>query len=237
MPSPKTMTCWCWCTLLCAIDLIQKDSLCVKTKMRSWKEATVAPDSVHHVHVFLATDLFSFSRRARVHWSCSLSWCSRWASSMCCPQGESWSRAGLEWRRRYWSSSLSPPHRRQHTEPPAHSHQQHKAEPRTAWKSRQAKARQGKQGEERYYGTRRSQTRPDRRTGHYDKGIALCQVHSPNMKCSVTNLAHHTIKNPLTLLKKRRWILSYITIYWPNNKHFLGNGPENLMCRSMIVRL
>lgn len=67
------------------------------------------------------TDLFSFSRRARVHWSCSLSWCSRWASSMCCPQGDSWSRAGLEWRRRYWSSSLSPPHRRQHTEPPAHS--------------------------------------------------------------------------------------------------------------------
>lgn len=69
--------------------------------------------------VFFSTDLFSFSKWARVHCSCSLSWCSRLASSMCCPHGESWSRAGLEWRRRYWSSSLSPPHRRQHTEPPA----------------------------------------------------------------------------------------------------------------------
>lgn len=88
------------------------------------------------------TDLFSFSRRARVRWSCSLSWCSRWASSMCCPHGESWSRAGLEWRRRYWSSSLSPPHRRQHTEPPAHSHQQHKAEQqRRAATSRQKHGR------------------------------------------------------------------------------------------------
>lgn len=96
---------------------------------------------------FLDTDLFSFSRRARVHWSCSLSWCSRWASSMCCPQGESWSRAGLEWRRRYWSSSLSPPHRRQHTEPPAHSHQQHKAEPRTTWdRPKQGKASKAGKG-------------------------------------------------------------------------------------------
>lgn len=96
---------------------------------------------------FLNADLFSFSRRARVHWSCSLSWCSRWASSMCCPQGESWSRAGLEWRRRYWSSSLSPPHRRQHTEPPAHSHQQHKAEPRTTWdRPKQGKASKARKG-------------------------------------------------------------------------------------------
>lgn len=55
-----------------------------------------------------------------------------------------------------------PPHRRQHTEPPAHSHQQHKAEPRTAWGSKEAKARQSKQGEETYYGTRRNQTRLDR---------------------------------------------------------------------------
>lgn len=51
--------------------------------------------------------LFSFSRRWRVRCSSSLSWQSRWASRW--PWGESCSRAGLEWRRRYWSSSLSPP--------------------------------------------------------------------------------------------------------------------------------
>jgi len=105
-----------------------------------------------------ATDLFSFSRRARVRWSCSLSWCSRWASSICCPQGESWSRAGLEWRRRYWSSSLSPPHRRQHTEPPAHSHQQHKAEPQHG---RAENPTQDEQDEDRCYRMRHNETRQD----------------------------------------------------------------------------
>lgn len=140
---------WSWCTTICAINLVW--IYCVKTNMRQWlhhpdksrKEPSSRLSALSCLFV-LDTDLFSFSRRARVHWSCSLSWCSRWASSMCCPQGESWSRAGLEWRRRYWSSSLSPPHRRQHTEPPAHSHQQHKAEPRTTWaRPKQGKARKG----------------------------------------------------------------------------------------------
>lgn len=55
----------------------------------------------------IAPHLFSFSRRWSVRCSSSLSWQSRWTSRW--PWGESWSRAGLEWRRRYWSSSLSPP--------------------------------------------------------------------------------------------------------------------------------
>lgn len=156
------------------------------------KHTVLILHSLHNVlkHVFiffLDTDLFSFSRRARVHWSCSLSWCSRWASSMCCPQGESWSKAGLEWRRRYWSSSLSPPHRRQHTEPPANSHQQHKAEPRAAWESRQAKARQGKQHEERYSRTRRNQTKLHS-LGRDTMIKALSQVHSPKYEMSCNKL-------------------------------------------------
>lgn len=51
-------------------------------------------------------NLFSFSRWVSVLWSCSLSCCSKWDSRRCCPHGESWSRAGLDRRRRYWSSSL-----------------------------------------------------------------------------------------------------------------------------------
>ena len=66
----------------------------------------------------VGTHRFSFSRRASVRCSSSLSW-QLMSTSRCAPRGESCSRAGLEWRRRYWSSSLSPPHRRQHTEPPA----------------------------------------------------------------------------------------------------------------------
>lgn len=62
--------------------------------------AGTKPAAPHARHARLCSvldaDLFSFSRRARVHCSCSLFWCSRWASSMCCPQGESWSRARLE---------------------------------------------------------------------------------------------------------------------------------------------
>jgi len=139
---------------------------------------------------FLDTDLFSFSRRARVHWSCSLSWCSRWASSMCCPQGESWSRAGLEWRRRYWSSSLSPPHRRQHTEPPANSKQPPAAQSRRHWESRRARARRGVQDEERYHRRRRSQTSVDW-IGWDTMTKALIRVHSLIIKCHKLGSPQH----------------------------------------------
>lgn len=153
-----------WCATIHSVSLVWTD--CVKGNMQlrphrpveSKKEPLSKLNPCSHLF-FLDTDLFSFSRRASVHWSCSLSWCSRWASNICCPQGESWSRAGLEWRRRYWSSSLSPPHRRQHTEPPAHSHQQHKAEPRTTWdEPKQGEARRAMQGQELQEGTQSNWT-------------------------------------------------------------------------------
>lgn len=151
------------------------------TSLTNWESSRATVDAFFMFlsFFFLDTDLFSFSRRARVHWSCSLSWCSRWASSMCCPQGDSWSRAGLEWRRRYWSSSLSPPHRRQHTEPPAHSHQQHKAEPRTTRggpKHGRAAPRKGITGRETM-----KRDRPEWNETLWEGGVCVCacQIYSP----------------------------------------------------------